>query len=572
MRTRLATTGSLLALAAAGVFGGCGSGDDDTQTEGADLSSTAGVPTFLDQWSESARDGYYRTSEGSQLLPYEWFLALEAKGGTTLFRADDNIVRLGYLPASAGSTNPDALPVGFARDDDPKTGAWLGMTCAACHTSQITFRGRALRIDGGPGLGNLTDFLSGVSESLHATLADADKLARFAKRVGGDDAASLRSELEKETKALDARLARNRAPRSPGYGHIDPVANIFNEVICGPTGMSENCETPSAPMKLPHIWGTADLDWVQANALAANPLPRNISQAMGVFARTTVEQGCSADGASPPSGPFGGACEFESTVRIQNMARLTGRLHELQPPRWPSDLLGAPDRTLAARGAEIYSEKCNDCHARPPYPMTEPNPFGKQFVKVTMVPLQEIGTDPLMAERTVMRRADPGPFRGYFSAQDIGSDGKVPALALVGLAIGGALQNALKSELGITDVTNAPPELFDFRLNPTPTPEQLLSYKARPLAGIAFAGYLLHNGSIPSVYELLLPPDKRSTVFFVGSREYDPKHLGFVSDHGAPGTTAFDTKVPGQSNAGHTYGTDLGEPDRLALIEYLKTL
>ena len=45
--------------------------------------------------------------------------------------------------------------------------------------------------------------------------------------------------------------------------------------------------------------------------------------------------------------------------------------------------------------------------------------------------------------------------------------------------------------------------------------------------------------------------------------------VGYVSEGGP---FVLDTRVEGNSNAGHSYGTTLGEEDRLALLEYLKTL
>ena len=98
-------------------------------------------------------------------------------------------------------------------------------------------------------------------------------------------------------------------------------------------------------------------------------------------------------------------------------------------------------------------------------------------------------------------------------------------------------------------------------------------YKARPLDGIWATAPYLHNGSVPNLYELLLPASKRSKEFWVGSSEFDPKLVGFRTEN-APGTTKFDTTLPGNSNAGHDmYGNnDFTEEQRLELLEYLKSL
>jgi hypothetical protein len=66
---------------------------------------------------------------------------------------------------------------------------------------------------------------------------------------------------------------------------------------------------------------------------------------------------------------------------------------------------------------------------------------------------------------------------------------------------------------------------------------------APPLDGIWATAPFLHNGSVPTLEELL---DSR--------------------------TRAPDPGRPGYSNAGHTFGDPLTAADRRALIEFLKTL
>ena len=84
----------------------------------------------------------------------------------------------------------------------------------------------------------------------------------------------------------------------------------------------------------------------------------------------------------------------------------------------------------------------------------------------------------------------------------------------------------------------------------------------------------LHNGSVPSLAELLEPPDRRRASFYRGYDVYDPVRVGFVSDGDAArnGGTLYDTGRPGNSKAGHLYGIQLSVADKHALIEFLKTL
>jgi mono/diheme cytochrome c family protein len=100
-------------------------------------------------------------------------------------------------------------------------------------------------------------------------------------------------------------------------------------------------------------------------------------------------------------------------------------------------------------------------------------------------------------------------------------------------------------------------------------------YVARTLDGIWMRGPYLHNGSVPSVGELLKPAAQRVSTFYLGNNLLNQQDLGFVSDlaqekglHFA----VFDTRQTGNSNAGHEYATKLSEQDKKAIVEYLKTL
>jgi len=99
-------------------------------------------------------------------------------------------------------------------------------------------------------------------------------------------------------------------------------------------------------------------------------------------------------------------------------------------------------------------------------------------------------------------------------------------------------------------------------------------YNATLLDGIWLRGPYLHNGSVPTLTDMLEPPANRPSVFWRGYDVYDQEKVGFVSQ----GEDAerygwkLDISVPGNSNSGHLYGTDLSAEDKQALVEYLKTL
>lgn len=99
-------------------------------------------------------------------------------------------------------------------------------------------------------------------------------------------------------------------------------------------------------------------------------------------------------------------------------------------------------------------------------------------------------------------------------------------------------------------------------------------YLSVSLDGLWLRAPYLHNGSVPTLQELLEKPENRPQVFYRGYDVYNPKKVGFVSNGSEAERVGFkyDTTVTANSNQGHVYGTDLSGDDKKALIEYLKTL
>lgn len=99
-------------------------------------------------------------------------------------------------------------------------------------------------------------------------------------------------------------------------------------------------------------------------------------------------------------------------------------------------------------------------------------------------------------------------------------------------------------------------------------------YQSPPLDGLRMRAPYLHNGSVPSLRDLLEPPDKRTRAFYRDYDVYDPVNVGFITS-GPEAERAgwlLDTRRRGNGNAGHTYGTRLPEDEKAALVEFLKTL
>jgi hypothetical protein len=130
------------------------------------------------------------------------------------------------------------------------------------------------------------------------------------------------------------------------------------------------------------------------------------------------------------------------------------------------------------------------------------NPAGRQFFKVTMIPLGEIGTDPKEAQNFYNRTADSGPLgKGIVSARD-------------GLKyITQKLIDQSYAELKLSPQQQE--EWNGYRQNELLAP---LAYKARPHNGIWATPPYLHNGSVPNLFSLLSPVAERPKVFYLGNR------------------------------------------------------
>lgn len=492
------------------------------------------------------------------MLPYDWFLNLEQAKGPVKLRDPANMRKMGYLVDMRSDINPDRLPVGFAKDIDPIKGDAIGLTCAACHTGQLDYHGKQIRIDGGQSLGDLEQLQNAILASLTATLEDNKKFRRFSDKVIGpsasdDDRSELLDKVEFYRDWWQARIERSRGLTPHGPSRTDAFTIIANEVTCSSLGIPENCATAVAPNQYPFLWDTPDFDWVQYNSSVHNPLGRNVGEVTGVFAETEIF----ADGS------------VASSANINNLFDLEELLKDLQAPAWPEDTLGPIDQSLADEGDAIFAEQCSGCHTEDPQPRTEPNAFFKTFAKVNFdTPLSELKTDSTAALSFATRRAFPGAFTPAAQALGvIGPDGKAPVAALLNIS-----GSTIISQFFATgDLLRTPIEYLDYRESLRPTTAQITTYKARPLNGVAFTAPYLHNGSVASMYELLLPSDERLKTFYVGNQAFDPVQLGY-STRWTPNAFLFDTTAIGNSNAGHEFGTGLNYDERMAVIEYIKTL
>lgn len=103
-------------------------------------------------------------------------------------------------------------------------------------------------------------------------------------------------------------------------------------------------------------------------------------------------------------------------------------------------------------------------------------------------------------------------------------------------------------------------------------------YANLPLDGIWARAPYLHNGSVPTMWDMLRPAEQRPPSFYRGNDVYSAAKMGFESEASSANGRKFflfDTSKSGNSNRGHSepeYGTELSDSERWALIEFLKTL
>jgi cytochrome c1 len=536
---------------------------------------------FLDQgWSHQDRLLYYYTTQGSAIMPYDLFLHLEEAGSERLFRSDKVMVGYGMLPGIVDPEwNPDGLPVGMARLDVPSgrwQGSWVGPNCAACHNGELQYQGQRIRIDGGVNQAlDMRDFIGGLASALEESLRDTNKFNRLAKRLGYTrvaDRKKLRGDLAavfKETNYYRTRAGQE--PHSFGPGRIDALGNIHNRLSGLAIGAPENWVASLAPVKFPFLWNAPQSSWVQWSGVVSDPLPRNVAEAIGVFIKMDLQSKTPEEGL------------YESTLDLRGQLTIEKLLRRLAPPSWPEEVLGQIDRDKADRGHELFSENCTKCHSTWPHRWSEPKKQGKRFIENALVSAAYVGTD---ANQFKGMAFDPRPttLPGALAPH-------LPApfkdASLVPYAVVSGLVVKKVSERAMEELDLSSAELEDahgyraFGSNETlEAPPVTPSYKAGPREGVWATAPFLHNGSVPSIYELLRPAANRPVTFFVG-REFDPIKVG-IDTSGESGKFRFDTRLVGNSNKGHSFEDDpkgkgvigrlLSDKERWAIIEYLKSI
>ena len=504
-------------------------------------------------WSRDVQERAWFTSFGSRLIPTSWLKVLETAGSGDRYMSEANLDALGFLLQSESPANPEGFPVGFTQETDAHGRAWTGLGCAACHTGEVRYQGHRVRIDGGQGTLDFVAFEGSLASSLAVTSSDEAVFARFAAALNTpqDRRESLRSEVDAVAAKIRDRHRMNQVEVPYGHGRLDAFGQIFNAVAVQFLGLPQNRRAPDAPVSFPVLWDAPHLDVVQWNGSAPNagpgPLLQNITTALAVYGSLDIAEHEGIDG-------------YASSIDFAHLDQIENDLYALQSPQWPTSIFGGLDGERIGRGALIYAQQCQSCHA-----LSDRND-PKRKLKSVITPLDEVGTDPHMARNFLDSVSESGAFEGRKQGVVFGpplaaraQTSDLVVHAAVGAALGHPLESVRNAVASFHSEIGSP-------LNSHPD-----GYKARPLSGIWASAPYLHNGSVPTLADLLKVPAQRAVRFFVGSREFDPLSVGLAQARGE-GANLFDTALPGNSNVGHAYGTDLAESEKRDLLEYLKSL
>jgi mono/diheme cytochrome c family protein len=491
---------------------------------------------------------YNHTDQGTRLIPAAWLATLDTPDGSRKFMNADDLRRLGFiLDDVKDESNPFGWPVGLTVSD-PKTSGGVsiaGVTCAACHTGQLEYKGTAIRINGGQAMLDSNGFFGGMFAALLATDKDASRRAKFFADAinAGYPAAKMEADFRAYVAEIRS-ISPAPGPTTPSsFGRSDAVQGIANRVFGTDLKVPANLKVRNAPVSFPYVWDIWRLSWLQYNGFQPGEFSqaRNIGEVLGVFAKLNL--------VDPKSGALNPEpLRWQSSVQLHNLLWMEKTLRGLRAPTFPTDVFGPIDQAKAERGKELFKTHCVGCHGIKELP--------NGTWDVTITPLQHIRTDP---KQTTNWAA------GSYDGSKLGLR-KTTAYRALPAAI-----NGIRKQLYVDNKTPASEQEGDVVM------EAPCGYKARPLIGVWATPPFLHNGSVRTVFDLL--SEQRPAKFNLGSREYDPVNFGYT-DNKTPNSAVFDTSVAGNANTGHWFTNDgnrpgwigprLSDADKYALIEYLK--
>ncbi|MCC8939037.1 cytochrome C [Bradyrhizobium sp. Arg68] len=428
---------------------------------------------------------------------------------------------------------------------------------------------------------------------------------------------------------------------------LDPVTGELPDPL-----LKGNFARNDAPVSFPPIWDTPYFLWAQYDASVLNELVRNSGEALGVSAKINMKAPAPGRPLFESSIHLSDIARFEELLRGTDpfsLPEASGRKFSgLVAPRWKDaqdrfqgDPAWAIDEKLVEKGRDLYRSHCFECHRGP---VNDPafdakwpedsfwkpeNPDrsakgeknwveigGRHYFNVVQLLVNVIGTDRQQSNVLTTRRVHlPGslglnPIEDLNKAWGCGLPADRAADPLFVLALmdvvgktidqwnvaNDSSEKAKQQMWGPRKNCQNPRVYVGARASRNGKDEEVLAlepqYRARPLDGVWTTAPYLHNGSVPTLKDVLLPQGRRPSSFCVGSRKFDPLNVGLVtkvraSEACAAGLTDFNVSLLGNSNRGHSFegtetditklptgviGPELTDAERRALLEYLKTL
>ncbi len=246
-------------------------------------------------WTPAQAAFYYHSTQGTVLMPTAWLRALRRPDGTPVV-APENLQRLGFMDVHAAvtATNPHGFPIGLAVDHVNGVET-TGATCALCHSSELTYRGTELRVEGGsPNSLDLGTFFEQLHAAVLAVKKDPQVRDRFMKDAlaYGYPKSRLQPDFDRASAYPDLWLLNTAgiggASTLPGPGRIDALTAIGNRLFAYDLQHPSAAIRGIAPTRFPYMWDIWRLDWVQYNGSVRQPMARNIGEALGVGVVTNI--------------------------------------------------------------------------------------------------------------------------------------------------------------------------------------------------------------------------------------------------------------------------------------------
>ncbi len=495
-------------------------------------------------WSLADLDFFLHGSMSTEVVP-ETVLRAFLRAYPDLFPSED-LSHLGLIPDPAFG-----WPIGFSRREVPRLGGLssLGLNCAGCHVADITFasrRGGTVRVLGATSHFDAEAYFGAVAVATFRS-ADPAQMRKFLpaylavnEPAGADQAqARLASEWDRQeqriVEALSADPSGSKGLAPGGFHDISAkdlrldaqvlaseidLAALSHSFLKLFHNMRASLHIPDQPPeKAPPASGPGRNDAFGLLSLVLFGEPQPYAPVKyGLVWNVDQRHWVHWDGNT--QSPIGrnllaalglGAPLLgkHGDLDFAQVKHQTDLSETIRPPRYPLSI----DQAAANRGATYYHAQCAACHD---------GPEGDRRLRTTV----EIGTEPHRAEAFTPTQADR--FNKFLG--ELETPGYQPSSA--------------------------------------PGIRSTQKYWAATLAGVWARSPYLHNGSVRTMRELLTAPAARAKSFRRGSRMFDPEQMGYTD----AGPYVLDTASPGNSNAGHNYGTGLSPVQRRDLIEYLKTL